>query len=297
LPSLQEIDVEFVTSLAFCRPDELAPLCRAADEAGFFGASVSDHLVHPRDLKTPYPYTEDGKPRWEPFTDWPDPWVTIGHLAAHTQRLRFHTSIFVLPMRNPVHVAKAIGTAAVLSGGRVALGIGVGWMEEEFALSEQPFARRGVRTDEMIQVMRTLWQGGWVEHHGEFYDFDALEMSPVPEAEIPIWGGGISEPALRRAALRCDGWISDLHSIAELKDYAARLTVYRADSERGDRPFSLIGSCNDAYDLDGYRRLEDAGVTHLNTMPWAFYAGPEATLAEKCDGIRRFGDDIVSMMP
>ena len=107
--------MKFVMSLAFEKPADLVPLCRAADRAGFTGVSLSDHVIHPRELKTPYPHTPDGKPRWEPFTDWPDPWVTIGHLAAATERLRFHTSIFVLPMRNPLHVAKAVGTASVLS--------------------------------------------------------------------------------------------------------------------------------------------------------------------------------------
>ena len=193
-------------------------------------------------------------------------------------------------MRNPVHVAKAVGTAAVLSGNRVALGIGVGWMREEFELSEQRFERRGARTDEMIEVMRTLWKGGWVEHHGEFYDFDPLEMSPVPTEEVPIWSGGISEPALKRAATLCDGWVSDLHSSAELAEYAERLARYRAESDRAGKPFTLVGSANDAYDVDGYRKLHEVGVTHLNTMPWAFYAGPQATLEEKCDGIRRFGE-------
>lgn len=286
--------MKFVTSLAFAKPDELGPLARAADEAGFWGAALSDHLIHPRELKTPYPYTPDGKPRWEPFTDWPDPWVTASHLAAQTQRLTFSTSIFVLPMRNPLHVAKAVGTASVLSGGRMVLGIGVGWMREEFQLSEQAFERRGARTNEMIDVLRKIWAGGWVEHHGTFYDFDALEMSPVPAREIPIWSGGISEPALRRAAQRCDGWISDLHSTDELADYARRLGAYRADSERADRAFQLVASCNDAFDLDGYRRLADVGVTHLNTMPWVFYAGADPTLEEKCDGIRRFGKEVIA---
>lgn len=286
--------MEFATSLAFEKPEDLGALCRAADEAGFYGASLSDHLIHPKELKTPYPYTPDGQPRWAPFTDWPDPWVTAAHLAAQTERLRFHTSIFVLPMRNPLHVAKAIGTASVLSGGRMTLGIGVGWMREEFAYSEQAFERRGARTNEMIEVLRKLWSGGWVEHHGEFYDFDALEMSPVPRQEIPIWSGGLSMPAIRRAAQHCDGWISDLHSTEEIAGYAKQLGELRADSDRADRPFSIVASVNDAFDVAGYQRLEAAGATHLNTMPWMFYGGPDQPIEGKCDGIRRFGDEIIS---
>ena len=126
--------VKFVTSLAFSAPAQILPLARACDAAGFDGVALSDHVVHPEKIATPYPYTKDGAPRWQPFTDWPDPWVTAGAIAAVTERLRVVTSIFVLPLRHPVLVAKAVGTAAVLSGGRVALGIGVGWMREEFEI-------------------------------------------------------------------------------------------------------------------------------------------------------------------
>jgi probable F420-dependent oxidoreductase len=288
--------VKFVCSLAFVPPEELIPLARAADEAGFEAVAVSDHVVHPRRIATPYPYTADGAPRWQPFTPWPDPWVAIGAMAAATGRLRFLTSIFVLPMRNPFLVAKAVATAAVLSGSRVTLGVGAGWMREEFALLEQPFEGRGARMDEMIDVLRALWAGGFVEHRGRFYAFDALEMSPVPREPVPIWVGGISEPALRRAAQRGDGWISDLHTTDEIRRIAERLAALRADSERAGRPFALAAALKDAFTLDGYRRAAEAGVTHLQTLPWVFYPGAGDSLQGKCDGIRRFGDEIVAKL-
>jgi alkanesulfonate monooxygenase SsuD/methylene tetrahydromethanopterin reductase-like flavin-dependent oxidoreductase (luciferase family) len=109
--------VKFVTSLAFSAPAQILPLARACDAAGFDAVALSDHVVHPEQIATPYPYTKDGAPRWQPFTDWPDPWVTAGAIGAVTERLRVVTSIFVLPLRHPVLVAKAVGTAAVLSGG------------------------------------------------------------------------------------------------------------------------------------------------------------------------------------
>jgi len=217
-------------------------------------------------------------------------------MAAVTEHLRFVTTIFVLPMRNPFLVAKAVATASLLSCDRVALGVGVGWMREEFELLGQPFARRGARTDEMIQVLRKLWDGGWVEHHGEFFDFPRLEMSPVPPAEIPIYSGGLSKPALRRAATLCDGWISDLHGLEELRQILAELRQLRARSERADRPFSVLAACRDVFDLDGYRRLRDLGVTHLLTQPWIFYGGAQQTLGQKCAGIRRFGEEVIARM-
>jgi probable F420-dependent oxidoreductase len=283
--------VKFITSLAFSDPAQILPLAQACDAAGFDAVAVSDHLVHPERIDTPYPYTPDGSPRWEPFTAWPDPWVTAGYVAAATERLRVVTSIYVLPMRNPVMAAKAIGTAAVLSGGRVALGLGVGWMREEFQAAEAPFERRGARTDEMIAVLRKLWAGGWVEHHGEFYDFPRLEMSPAP-GDVPIYAGGLSAPAFRRAAHHCDGWISDLHTTAELADMIARLRTLRGDGPRADRPFAVLASVLDAVKPDDYRRLEEIGVTHVQTMPWIFYGGATQDLQQRVDGIRRFGDEV-----
>jgi probable F420-dependent oxidoreductase len=226
-------------------------------------------------------------------TPWPDPWVTVGHLSAVTSRLRFLTTVYILPARTPVHVAKQVGTAAVLSGNRVDLGVGMGWMEEEFDLMGTPFRQRGKRADEMIDVMRKLWTGDVVEHHGEHFDVPALEMLPAPTQPVPIIVGGLSDAALRRAA-RNDGWVSDLHTIEELADIRRRIDAYRDEYGRRDETFAMYGSVKDAWDLDGYRRVADAGVTHLVTMPWYFYAGAEADLAGKVDGIRRFADDVIA---
>jgi probable F420-dependent oxidoreductase len=287
--------MEFVISLAFTPTVELCDIARTADEVGFGGLAISDHVVHPETIRTPYPYTPDGAPRWQPFTEWPDPWVAIAAMAARTERIRFFTSIYVLPMRNPFLVAKQVATAAVLSGHRVGLGVGAGWMKEEFACMEQPFERRGRRMDEMIEVMRMLWAGGWVEHHGEFYDFERLEMSPAVPETVPIYVGGVSEKALQRAASRADGWISDLHSTAELRVLIESLHQRRADSAKAGEPFAVIAAVGDAFDLDGYRRLRDIGVTHLQTVPWMFY-GPGRGVQAKCDGIRRFAADVIAVL-
>lgn len=288
--------MEFGISVAFSDPTHLGPMARAAEQAGFARVALSDHVVHPRHIRTPYPYTADGTPRWPPFTGWLDPWVAIASMAALTDRLRFFTSVYVLPMRNPFLVAKTVGSAAVLSGGRVELGIGAGWMEDEFELMQQPFAGRGRRMDEMIEVLRLIWSGGWVAHSGDHFEFDELEMSPVPERPIPIFVGGFSAPALRRAAAIADGWISDLHTSVELGALIARVKELRADGPRADDPFEILVTCSDAYDVAGYRRVADLGATHLTTMPWLFYGADPGVLQQKLDGIARFGDDVIAKM-
>ena len=189
--------MQFCFSATFSAPEELVPLARAGDEAGWSTLTVSDHLVNPVTTRSPYPYTKDGSRRWEMGTPWPDPWVTIGHLAAVTDRIRFLTTVYILPARTPVHVAKQVGTAAVLSGNRVDLGVGMGWMEEEFELMGVPFSKRGRRADEMLELLPRLWSGEVVEHHGEHFDVPPLEMLPAPTAPVPIIVGGLSEVALR----------------------------------------------------------------------------------------------------
>jgi probable F420-dependent oxidoreductase len=285
--------MQFCYSATFSATDELVSLAKAGDEHGWSTLSVSDHLINPVATRSTYPYTKDGTRRWEMGTPWPDPWVTVGHLAAVTTRLRFLTTVYILPARTPVHVAKQVGTAAVLSGNRVDLGIGMGWMEEEFDAMGTPFAKRGKRADEMLEVMRKLWTGEVVEHHGEHFDVPPLEMLPAPTAPVPVMVGGVSEAALRRAA-RNDGWVSDLHTIEELAEIRQQIERYREEYARTDVPFAMYGAAKDAWDLDGYRRLAAAGVTHLITMPWYFYAGVDADLAGKVDSIKRFADDIIA---
>jgi len=287
--------MKFVISGAFQPPQDLVPLALAAEESGFEAISFSDHVVYPEKLDTPYPYTDDGSRRYDEATEFPDPWVVAGALSSVTTRLRFTTNVFVLPMRNPFLAAKAVATAAAMSSNRVTLTIGVGWSNVEFELVGQAFRRRGARADEMLEVMRKLWSGEMVDHEGEFYRFERLKMTPpIPKAAIPVWVGGISDLALRRAA-RNDGWLSDLQTTEEILECIGKVRRYRDELGR-DGPFEVMASASDAGDIDGYRRLGDGGVTHILTMPWAFYHGITNEIEKKVDGIRRFGSDVISKM-
>ena len=161
--------MKFYVSSAFLEATEIVEIARAADDLGYEGMAIPDHVVNLETLATPYPYTEDGQRRWQPFTDWLDPWVLVGALAQVTSRLKFVTTVYIPAMRDPYSAAKAIGTAACLSGGRVELGIGVGWCEEEFDLLGQSFAKRGKRTGEMLGLMKKLWEPGRSGFDGEVY--------------------------------------------------------------------------------------------------------------------------------
>lgn len=285
--------MRFSIGLAFGPPEHYLPIARAADDAGYWAVACSDHVLNIEELKTPYPYTDDGARRWELRTPWLDPWVAIGAMGAVTTRLHFLTNVYVLPLRNPLVTAKAVATASVLTNGRVAMGIGMGWCEEEFDLLEQPFRQRGARADEALEVIRAAWTGDIVDYRGDFYDLPRFEMNPPTPGPVPIYVGGTSEPALRRAA-RHDGWVSDLASTDELGGFRRRIDEHRATLGRSDEPFALVGSPNDAIDADGFRRAGEVGVTDVLTMPWVFYSGFTDVLDEKIEGIYRFADDVLS---
>ena len=288
--------MKFVLSTSFSTVAHLTAIAPVADDSGWEAMSFSDHVVHPESISTPYPYTDDGSRRWPAFTDWPDPWVTIGALAAITTRLRFTNNVFVLPMRNPFFVAKAISTAAVISNNRVTPAFGVGWSSDEFSLMQQDFKTRGKRADEMIEILRLLWSGEWVEYQGEHYQFDKLEMNPKPPGPIPIWVGGISDAAMRRAARLADGWVTDLQSSEEIMGCIDRIGDWRKEYGRDHLPFDVMATPSDAYDVDSYKRLEEAGVTHILTMPWPFYHGDTGELDKKLDGVKRYAGDIIEKM-
>jgi probable F420-dependent oxidoreductase len=263
--------MRFWVATAFMEPRALVPLARLLDEYGFHGLMVSDHLVYPRQLDSAYPYSPhpDGRPIWEPETPWPDPWVTIGAMSAVTERLHFATNIYVAPNRPLLQVAKEVGTASVLSEGRVVLGVGAGWMREEFELQGQDFDNRGRRLTEMVGALRTLWGGGWVEHHGEFYDVPALTMEPHPAAPVPIWGGGHTKAALRRCAAVCDGWIGNAYRWDEAASHIDNLRALLAEQGRQEDPFSVVCGLYEMPTAELFQRAEgELGITDTLCLPW-----------------------------
>lgn len=285
--------MKFCHGLIGAKPEHWCRLARACEAAGFDSVAVSDHMVFPRDLSSKYPYTPDGTPLFDPEEDWPDTWVAIGAMAAVTTTIRFVTNVYVLPARNPFVAAKAIGTAAYLSGNRVGLGIGAGWMREEFELLQQPFARRGARMEEMVEVMRTLWSGGMVEHHGEFYDFDPVEMRPAPTEPVPVYIGGHSKLAFERAARMGDGWLGMHYTMDELLAHCETLRRAREDAGTAERPFEVIASPMVAPKPDVIEELEAAGVDTILTSAW-FTTGitaPEIGRAEEM--IAAYGERFI----
>jgi probable F420-dependent oxidoreductase len=202
-----EYGLHLPASTGGVRPDELVRFAQQAEALGFYCITVADHVVVPRNISVPYPYTIDGK---YPGTGYHlETLMTMGYLAGATQRIRFVTSVMILPYRNPIVTAKMLASLDVLSGGRVIVGAGVGWMKEEFeTIRTEPYAERGKVTDEYIAAFRELWTSDNPSFSGKYCSFSNIVFLPKPvqQPTIPIWIGGHSKQAIRRAARLGDGW-------------------------------------------------------------------------------------------
>jgi probable F420-dependent oxidoreductase len=281
--------MKFWMALAFVDTPDVLSLARAADTAGIDGITVSDHLFEPQQRVSKYPYSVDGKPPFAPDTAWPDPWVLIGAMAAVTERIRFTNNIYIAPLRELFTVAKLVSTASVISGGRVAMGAGPGWCEEEFDQVGQAFKARGARLEEMIDVLHQLWAGGWVEHYGKYYDFAPLRIDPVPTERVPIYIGGHSDIALSRAARVGDGWIGNAYSPEEAEHYVGKLRDELKAADRLDDPdFEVILGLMAMPSDELHDRAAAMGITGLLCAPYVFAPSPD----ERTNAIAAFGEQF-----
>jgi probable F420-dependent oxidoreductase len=202
----------------------LIAFARRMEALGYDSLWVSDHVVLPRAIRSRYPYSETGRFPLPPEAAFLEPLTALALVAGVTERVRLGTTVLVLPHRNPILTAKMLATLDHLSDGRVIAGVGVGWMREEIELLGGPFDRRGAWSDEAIRVMRACWRDGQASFEGECFRFDAIGVEPrPPRGTIPIWVGGESPAALRRAARLGDGWHSADPTVARLEASLARL--------------------------------------------------------------------------
>ncbi|MFN8624775.1 MAG: TIGR03619 family F420-dependent LLM class oxidoreductase [Candidatus Binatia bacterium] len=286
-------------------PSEFLDIARTADACGWDSIQVADAPFFPEVTAVPYPYTPDGSRFWPLDVPVLDPWVAITHMATVTKRIRFLPSVLRLAIRQPLLEAKALFSVAAISNDRVALGVGLAWMPEEFKWLHQDMKTRGARQNEAIQILRLLMKGGMQEFHGKYFDFDRLIMAPVPKKPVPIYVGGTSKPALRRAARFGDGWVSVIHNKDQVAGVLAELNGYRREFGRENEPFDVMMHCPDAETVDDIRRLEDLGVTDLQITPWSVpgilaemgvgeIMRQQPPLAVKLEAIKRYAEGMIA---
>ena len=277
-------------------PSFYAPLARAAEEAGYDSMVVPDSICYPRDSASVYPFNPDGSREFLEDKPFLEPFSLIPALGAVTSRLRFVTFVLKLPVRNPVLVAKQASSVAVLTGGRLLLGVGTSPWREDYQVLGVPWERRGARMDEELEILRGLLAGGYFEYHGSVFDLPPVKISPVPAEPLPILIGGHGDAALRRAAQVGDGWLHGGGDPADLPGLLARLAALRREAGTQDRPFEVHVISMDAYSADGIRRLEEQGVTDVIVgFRWPYQTGPDTEpLADKLGNLRRYADDVIA---
>jgi probable F420-dependent oxidoreductase len=225
--------VKYTCSIAFGQIDQLTELAKTAEDVGFDSIALPDSIFYFEKQSVDYPYTADGKRMFDEESPWVDPLILAGAMGAVTSKLRFYTNVMKLGSRNPLLLARQVGSVANLTNNRFGFGVGIGWAPEEFEWCGVPYAKRGKRVDEMIEIIKLVLAGGMVEFHGDFYDFDRLQMSPAPTEPVPFYVGGHTEVALRRAARVGDGWTSAMMTHAELAETIGKLDALYRQVRRG----------------------------------------------------------------
>ena len=245
-------------------PEVVAAVAQSADAAGFSTLWSGEHIVMVDRPDSPYPYASDGRIAVPTDADWLDPFVTLSFAAAVTSRIRLGTGILLLPEHNPLVVAKQAASLDVLSRGRFTMGVGIGWSSEEFAALGVPFHGRARRTQEYVDVMRTLWSGSHASYRGEFVQFDEVRSYPKPHlgTSIPVVLGGNSDAALARVAAYGDGWYGFNLSLSEIEERMAVLSLLCREHERDIAALHTAVSTRDGTPQD-LAPLERLGIDEL----------------------------------
>jgi len=261
-----KLGISFANSGKFSRPELFAELARDCEALGFESIWTVEHVVIPQP-HMPYPGSKDGQMPGGDDVPIPDPLIPLAYAAAITSRLKLSTGVIILPQRHPLYLAKQLATLDLLSNGRMMVGIGSGWMKEEFDSLQIPFNARGARTDESIQAMRALWNDPVASFHGKHFHFHDVKSYPKPVQKdgIPIHVGGHSVAAARRAGRYGDGFFPTLTSPEKLSELFA---VVREEAKKAGRnPDRIEFSAMAAPKADSVQALRDIGVSRIILAP------------------------------
>ncbi|MGE2713978.1 LLM class flavin-dependent oxidoreductase [Mycolicibacterium litorale] len=286
--------MRFTYAEAMTDPTFYIPLAKVAEAAGYDAMTIPDSVAYPFESDSTYPYTPDGSREFLDGKAFIESFVMASALCAVTTTLRFNFFVLKLPIRPPALVAKQAGSLAALFDNRLGLGVGTSPWKEDYELMNVPFAKRGKRMDECIEIIKGLTTGEYFEFHGEFYDIPKTKMTPAPTKPVPILVGGHADAALKRAA-RCDGWMHGGGDPEELDGLIAKLHKFRA--EQGvTGPFEIHVISADAFTVDGVKRLEDKGVTDVIVgfrLPYITGQDTEP-LADKIRHLEWFAENVIA---
>lgn len=288
--------MRFTYAPIMCPPEQYLPLAKAAEELGFDGLTMPDSICYPKDADTKYPYNADGSRNFLEDVPFIEPFIAIPAMAAVTEKLRFTTSVYKLAIRNPVITAKQLSSLAVMTNNRFAFGVGLSPWQEDFAICDAQWEKRGKRMNQMIEIIRGLCTGDYFGYDSEFYQIPESKICPVPSQNIPFLIGGHAPLALKRAARIGDGWIHAGGSIDTLKPLIADINTYRQEYGTQDKDFEIHAITADAYNVDGIKQLTEIGVTECIIGFRDAYAGEpdDKTVEEKIGMMRWYADTVIA---
>ncbi|HEX7038220.1 MAG TPA: LLM class F420-dependent oxidoreductase [Pseudomonadales bacterium] len=273
-------------NIGIADPAQMIGLAQLAEQAGFESVWTFEHVIVPLDYQSKYPYNDTGKMGVAPETPFIDPLIALTAIAAATKTLRLATGVNILSQVNPLLLAKQVASLDVISNGRFMLGVGIGWLREEFVAMGVPFERRGARFDDYVQAMRKVWSGEVVEHKSEFLDWSGFKSYPLPvQKPFPVIMGGSKGRIYERIARYGNGWFvpgTDAGTIA------SQLAELKKVCEREGRDFAdieITAMWPGQGGVDALKVLADAGV-HRAVVPLMALGDPAA-------GIRRLGDEVI----
>ncbi|HME90201.1 MAG TPA: LLM class F420-dependent oxidoreductase [Myxococcaceae bacterium] len=249
----------------------MAVTARHAEDLGFESVWIPEHLVFPTKIVSRYPYAADGVPPINPSTPLLDPFIMLAQVAALTSRIRIGTNIYLLPLRHPLATARMAMTLDLISQGRLSLGVGAGWLEEEFQAVDVDFRSRGARLRECVRALKVLWTESEPEFRGRYYSFGPVKFEPKPvqKPHPPFIFGGETDAALKRAAALGDGWYGVGHTPETAATQIKKLRVLLTEAGRSSAPFEMTVSCaTPPATRDDLRRYADAGVDRVVVLPW-----------------------------
>jgi probable F420-dependent oxidoreductase len=274
--------------LFLLRPADMAAVAQRAEGLGFESVWVPEHLVLPTHITSRYPYSANSVPPINPATPLLDPLILLTRIATLTSRIRLGTNIYLLPLRHPLTTARMVASLDLFSNGRLTLGVGAGWLEEEFEAVGIDFRTRGARLREGVRAIRALWTEAEPEFHGRYFSFGPVKFEPKPvqKPHPPIVFGGETPAALRRAAALGDGWYGVGHTPESVVSQIARLRTLRTEAGRAHVPFEITVSCGVPWpSVDDLRRYAEAGVDRVVVLPWQRAREAEEKLARLADTV------------
>lgn len=254
--------MRFSYQIGMCEADHYLPLAKAAEQAGYNGISIPDSICYPQQASSKYPYNKDGSREFLESVPFLESLIAVAAMAAVTDKIRFATFVYKLAVRQAAVVAKQVQSIQQLSGNRFDFGVGISPWEEDFAVCQVPWEKRGKRLDEQIDIIRGLEGGDYFGYEGDIHHMPANKMCPAPTAPTPILIGGHTDMALKRAA-RADGWMCAGLGTDQLALHITRINELRDAYGTADRPYSVFTTGADAFSTEGIEKLQHIGVTDV----------------------------------